>query len=123
MKNRISSLCLAMLLAVPMVATLGGCAMGNTSIAKEDSASLQQKLLVGKTTKDEVLHQFGEPAERAITNGREVWTYSMVDTQFRTYVPFAGMAAGNNGTDSTNLVITFDKAGKVASHDLVKFKG
>lgn len=38
-------LILSAILLLPMTAGLGGCAMGNAAIAKEDTASLQQKIL------------------------------------------------------------------------------
>lgn len=123
MTSRTAILVLATALFVPTMATLGGCALGNTSIAEENQSTLSQKLVPGKTTKAQVLRQFGEPTEKAIINGRETWTYRMVNTAFRTYVPFVGLAMGNNATETTDVVVTFDRAGVVARHDLLKTKG
>lgn len=123
MKNRNATLLLTALLAVPVMATLGGCAMGNTSIAKESAETLNYKLQPGKTNKAQVLAEFGEPSEKAMASGRETWRYRMVDTKFRTYVPFVGLAMGNDGTEMTDVVITFDRAGVVMRHEFIKSKG
>lgn len=116
-------LLMAGLLVLPAVTSLSGCAMGNTSIAHENEDTLSKKLVRGKTRKTEVLYQFGEPSERTYKDGREVWTYRMTDTKFRTYVPFAGIVMGNNGTMTTDLIVTFDKAGVVAGYEVAQFRG
>lgn len=122
-KNRFTTLFLAALIAVPVAATLGGCAMGNTSISKETTETLNYKLQPGKTTKAQVLQEFGEPSEKAIAGGQEIWRYRMVDTKFRTYVPFASLAMGNDGSEMTDVVITFNRAGVVQRHEFIKTKG
>ena len=109
-------------LSIPLcIATLGlsGCAMGNTSIAQEDGASLSAKIIPGKTTQSEVRQMFGVPMGTQINSDRtETWTYSMMDTKFRTYVPFAELVAGNNGTQSKELVIKFNENKIVIARDL-----
>lgn len=123
MKSRFATVFLMAALAAPVMVSMGGCAMGNTSIANESAGSLSQKLVPGKTTKAQVLHEFGEPVEKAVVAGSETWRYRMVDTKFRTYVPFVGLAMGNDGTEMTDVIVTFDRAGRVVRHDVIKTKG
>ena len=123
MKSRFANLFFAAAMAAPVVVSMGGCAMGNTSIAKESAETLNYKLQPGKTNKAQVLAEFGEPSEKAMASGRETWRYRMADTKFRTYVPFVGLAMGNDGTEMTDVVITFDRAGVVMRHEFIKSKG
>lgn len=109
-------------LSIPLcIVTLGlsGCAMGNTSIAQEDAATIASKIIPGKTTQGEVRQMYGAPMGVQMNgDGSETWTYSMVDTKFRTYVPFVGLVAGNNGTQSKDLTIKFNRDKVVISRDL-----
>ena len=123
MKSRFATLLFVGVLAAPAMVSLGGCAMGNTSIANENAGTLSQKLVPGKTTNAQVQQEFGEPYEKAIVAGVETWRYRLVDTKFRTYVPFVALAMGNEGTEMTDVVVTFDRAGRVVRHDLIKTKG
>lgn len=123
MKSRFVAAVLMTVLVAPAMVSMGGCAMGNTSIANENLNTLNRKLIPGKTTKAQVLQEFGEPSEKSFVAGRESWRYRMVDTQFRTYVPFVGLAMGDSGTVMTDVVVLFDKAGVVVRHDLTKTKG
>lgn len=123
MNSRFANVFLAAAMAAVVVTSIGGCAMGNTSIAKESAETLNYKLQPGKTNKAQVLAEFGEPSEKAMASGRETWRYRMVDTKFRTYVPFVGLAMGNDGTEMTDVVITFDRAGVVMRHEFIKSKG
>ncbi len=123
MKSRIIQSLLVAAMAIPVVGGITGCALGNTAIRGETEETLTNKLVPGKTRQVDVLNMWGEPTERSIVEGRETWTYSMADTKFRTYIPLVGVAMGNNGTYSTNLIISFDRSGKVLRHQLVQFRG
>ena len=123
MKSRIATVLLLGALAAPVMVSIGGCAMGNTSIAKENYESLGQKLVPGKTSKAQVLKEFGEPSEKAIVSGRETWRYRMVDLKFVTFLPFYGLATGSDNSEMTDVVVTFDRAGLVVRHDMIKTKG
>ena len=121
MKMRIFPLVLCAALAAPV--TIVGCAMGNTSIANEDSTSMAKKLIVGKTTRNDVQAMFGAPMEKGTQNGREFWSYRTLQTSARTFIPFVGLATGSSGTDGKDLMIYFDKSGLVTSYDLSQSKG
>ena len=121
--QRAFPLILSAILLLPMTAGLGGCAMGNAAIAKEDTASLQQKIFKGRTTKTQVQAMFGEPSERGTKNGREYWMYRLQSASAKTFIPFVNLATGDSGTEIKDLVIDFDAAGGGSNYDLVVFKG
>lgn len=98
-----------------------GCAMGNTSIAKEDSTSISSKIIPGKTTQSEVRQLYGEPMyKQTASDGTETWTYSMMDTSFKTYVPFVPLVTGSDGTEGKDLSVKFNRAKIVASVEFTK---
>ncbi|MDO8775723.1 MAG: outer membrane protein assembly factor BamE [Burkholderiaceae bacterium] len=123
MKNRIIASIVCATLVLPAALSLGGCAMGNESLAKEDATTLQQKITKGKTTKAEIQTMFGEPSEKGIRNGREYWMYRLQTASAKTFIPFAGLATGNSGTEIKDLTIDFNKAGVVVNYDLAQSKG
>jgi outer membrane protein assembly factor BamE (lipoprotein component of BamABCDE complex) len=100
------------------VAILAGCATGNTSIATESTATIQQKLINGKTTKTEVRAAFGEPSDAGINDGKEYWGYQMAQASAKTFIPFAALVTGSSGISGKYLRITFDKKGVVTSYDI-----
>lgn len=103
---------------VALSALLGGCATGNTSIANESTATLQQKIVKGKTTKADLIKTFGDPSEKGTNEGKEYWAYQMAQTNATAYIPFASAVTGNSGISGKYLRITFDKKGVVTGYDL-----
>lgn len=99
---------LALLMSVNI---LSGCAStaGVQSINNETSLSLNSKLIKGRTTKTDVLSQFGEPTSKNIDSNEEIWLYSSVNSKMSamTYIPIIGIFS--NGTDmkTKSLTITF----------------
>jgi outer membrane protein assembly factor BamE (lipoprotein component of BamABCDE complex) len=116
-----SIICIALVL--PTTFSLGGCAMGNESLAKEDANTLQQKITKGKTTKAEIQTMFGEPTEKGTKNGREYWMYRLQTASAKTFIPFVNLTGGNSGTEIKDLTIEFSKTGVVTNYDLSLFKG
>ena len=115
-RNIISTLSISLCIAA---LGLSGCAMGNTSIAQEDAATITLKIIPGKTTQEEVRQMYGTPMGVEMNgDGTETWIYSMMDTKFRTYVPFAGMVVGNDGTQSKYLTVKFNRNKVAISRDL-----
>jgi PBP1b-binding outer membrane lipoprotein LpoB len=99
---------LALLMSVNI---LSGCAStaGSQSFNNETSQSLNSKLIKGRTTKTDVLSQFGEPTSKNIDSNEEIWLYSSVNSKMSamTYIPIVGIFS--NGTDmkTKSLTITF----------------
>lgn len=123
MRNRVIASAICAALALPMAFGLGGCAMGNESLAKEDASTLQQKITKGKTTKAEIQTMFGEPVEKGTKSGREYWMYRLQTASAKTFIPFVNLTGGNSGTEIKDLTIEFSKTGVVTSYDLSSFKG
>lgn len=123
MKNTIIATIVSATLVLSTALSLGGCAMGNESLAKEDATTLQQKIIKGKTTKAEIQTMFGEPSEKGTKNGREYWMYRLQTASAKTFIPFAGLATGNSGTEIKDLTIEYNKVGVVVNYDLAQTKG
>jgi len=109
-------------IAIPLSVLLTGCAIGNSSISNESSETLQQKLVKGKTTKEQVLSQFGEPSERGTNEGVEYWAYQTATSSAVAYIPFASLVTGNSGIRGKYLRIVFNKKGLVDSYDTTETK-
>jgi outer membrane protein assembly factor BamE (lipoprotein component of BamABCDE complex) len=104
------------------LSVLAGCATGNTSLTDETPTTLQQKLVKGKTTKADVIAQFGEPSERGADSGKEYWAYQMAASSAKTFIPFASAVTGSSGIAGKYLRIYFNKKGVVDSYDLNETK-
>lgn len=103
MKNFIS-----IILTASALFGISACTMGNTSIANEDNSTLQKTVVVGKTTQSEIFQLFGEPSIKSLaSDGTETWHYTMADTKWSTYVPFADIIAGGSSVESKDLTIKF----------------
>ncbi len=106
------------LLSVAMGLTLGSCASSNQPLTQQNSqltqGNVQMNLEVGKTTKAEVLENFGAPNITTRDGaGREVWTYqraaqvaqSSSKTGFWTII-LAGQSSSATGFESSSRMIT-----------------
>lgn len=98
--------------ALLIIIVLSGCAStaGNQSIKNETQQSIASKILKGRTTKQDILQQFGEPTRKTtIGTDEDMWSYSIMnsDMSAMSYIPIVGLFS--NGTDmkSKNLTITF----------------
>lgn len=92
--------------------TFVGCASsGNEVLRKESEASINQKIVEGKTTKQEVKAIFGSPLKTSFTDGGlEVWNYefSNVSADAISYVPIVSMFGGSSSGKKKELVLLFD---------------
>lgn len=59
--------------AALVVALISGCALGQYG-QQYDEAYIQH-IRKGKTTKENILSNLGEPGRRGVVNGAEVWSY------------------------------------------------
>ncbi|RQS65139.1 outer membrane protein assembly factor BamE [Burkholderia sp. Bp8963] len=110
MKNTLATL--AIVLAV---GALVGCAStGNTQLKETTRESLDQKLVQGKTTKQEVRDAFGDPSAVGYTDGgREVWTYVYAHSTptVASYVPIVSLFSHGADVNKKQLVLMFDTDG------------
>lgn len=91
---------------------LSACASGgNESIKNETSASVDQKIRDGVTTKEQVRQLFGDPAQSSFTDsGHEQWQYAFDNSKSdaANFIPVYGdLHQGQHGT-SKQLTIIFN---------------
>lgn len=91
---------------------LSGCAStaGNQSIKNETQQSIASKIFKGRTTKQDIQKQFGEPTRKTtVDTNEEMWFYSIMNSNMSvmSYIPIAGIFS--NGTDikTKALTVTF----------------
>jgi len=91
---------------------LSGCSStaGNQSIKNETQQSIASKIFKGRTTKQDILQQFGEPTRKTtIDTNEDMWFYSIMNSNISatSYIPIVGLFS--NGTDmkSKALTVTF----------------
>lgn len=98
--------------ACSMLAT--GCAsVGNESLRKESEASVAQKIVQGKTTKNEIRGMFGSPTKTTFTDGGlEIWNYdfSNVSADAISYVPIVNLFGASASGKKKELVVMYDQA-------------
>lgn len=116
---------LAVFLIMAIGLSLGGCATTSQPVTQRNSqltqGNVQMNLVVGKTTKAEVLESFGAPnITTRDGSGREVWTYqraaqasqSSSQSGYWTII-FGGQSSNTSGFESSSqmitLIIKFDK--------------
>ena len=110
------------MIAVASVALLASCAStGNASIKQETEQSIQNKIIEGKTTKQEIRKMYGAPVSTTFTDGgNEIYKYTFSKTQAKAsnFIPIVGIfASGATGTEK-NLTVMFDKSGIVSRYSL-----
>ena len=91
---------------------LSGCAStaGNRSIKNETQQSIASKIMKGRTTKQDILQQYGEPTRKTtVDTNEDMWFYSIMNSNMSamSYIPIVGLFS--NGTDmkSKALTVTF----------------
>ncbi len=106
---------------------VAGCASsGNEQIRSESQATVDQKLVKGKTTKAEVAAIFGSADETGfMENGSEVWRYRHVVATAKAvnFIPFINMFAAGADQQKKELVILFDKNGVVSNYTFSATQG
>ena len=97
--------------------SLFGCAsVGNETLRTESEASVQKKMVEGKTTKSEVRAMFCSPLKTSFTDGGlEIWTYefSKVSADAVSYIPIVNLFGATSSGTKKELVVLIDKTGIV----------
>ncbi|WP_337029424.1 hypothetical protein [Pantoea agglomerans] len=101
------------------IIVLSGCAStaGNQSIKNETQQSIASKIIKGRTTKQDISREFGDPTRKTtVDTNQDMWFYSIMNSNMSamSYIPIVGIFS--NGTDmkSKALTITF-QGDKVAN--------
>ena len=105
-----------------------GCAVktGNEALGEMEKSQLEQQIIKGKSTKQDVKKLLGDPDKTDFDNNSlEKWTYAHTrkDMKAVNYVPVANwFVAGTNDT-TKSLVIVFDDSGVVKNYITSDAKG
>ena len=102
-----------LLLASAAALALAGCASsGNRVLKDETQASVQQKIVEGTSTKDDVKADFGAPMSISFTDGgAEIWQYDFEKVRYDaiSYIPIVGALARSATGTRKELAIMFDR--------------
>jgi len=102
--------------------TLSGCAsVGNETLRKESEASVNQKIIQGKTSKDEVRAMFGSPNKTSFTDGGlEIWNYEFnnVSADAINFVPIVNLFGTSASGKRKELVVMFDQDNRVKRYSM-----
>lgn len=110
------------LLLVISVVTLCSCmSAGNEKLRHETGATIQQKIVEGKTTKAEVKQKFGDPLTTSFTDGGlEIWNYELqkISADAISFVPIVNLFGGSSSGVKKQLVFLFDDNGVVKKYSM-----
>lgn len=115
-------------LLVASLVLSSGCAVktGNETLGEMEKSQLEQQIIKGKSTKQEVKSLLGDPDKTDFDNNSlEKWTYAHTrkDMKAVNYIPVANwFVAGTNDT-TKSLVIVFDDSGVVKNYIVSDAKG
>ncbi|HHH0500169.1 TPA: hypothetical protein ACPZNZ_001697 [Yersinia enterocolitica] len=104
------------LLTISILSISACSSSGNQSLKSETQATLQTKLIKNKTTKSDVIKEFGQPSSTTTSGqGEDIYLYDMNNAKMSVVnvIPIIGMLAGNTKTESRTLSIAFNKNGTV----------
>lgn len=98
--------------ALLILIVLSGCAStaGNQSIKNETQQSIASKIFKGRTTKENIQKQFGEPTRKTVVDTNEdMWFYSIMNSNMSamSYIPIVGLFSNETDMKSKSLTITF----------------
>lgn len=101
---------------------LVGCSsVGNEAIKEENHQTLEQKLVKGVTTKDEVRAAFGDPLDATFhDSGNEMWKYVFTKQSCNAscYFIYTAWAYSSSSGIQKTLTVLFDDTGKVKNYIL-----
>ena len=94
---------------------------GNEKLRHETGATIQQKIVEGKTTKAEVKQKFGDPLTTSFTDGGlEIWNYELqkISADAISFVPIVNLFGGSSSGVKKQLVFLFDDNGVVKKYSM-----
>lgn len=114
--NNYMRVVLASLVAAALVT---GCvSTGNVAMKEQSQHSIEQAIIKGKTTKQDITSTFGSADNVSFTDsGNEIWTYrhSKSKPMARNFIPYNFFSLGEN-IQTKELVILFDSRGVVSNY-------
>lgn len=110
------------LVLVAMVAVAGCYSDGQVKITREDYRAM---VVVGKTTKGDLLKLLGKPMGIEVGSEPERWTYTYEQgrSKIESYIPILGWFYASYNTLTDSLTVAFDGAGVVKSSSYGRLAG
>ncbi|MBB5413487.1 outer membrane protein assembly factor BamE (lipoprotein component of BamABCDE complex) [Paraburkholderia sp. HC6.4b] len=116
----------SVVVAAVAIAVLAGCASQGVQQLKEENAStVGEKIIKGKSTRDDVRKAFGDPTETSFTDsGNELWRYkySHSTSKAQNFIPVINLFASGADVDKKELVVFFDDNGIVKNYSMQSSK-
>ena len=110
------------LISAMLALVVAGCSsVGNEAIKEENHATLEQKLVKGVTTRDDVRKIFGDPLDATFhESGNEMWKYefSKQSCNASCYFIYTAWAYSSSSGTKKTLTVLFDDAGTVKNYIL-----
>jgi hypothetical protein len=108
------------LLGIVLALAVAGCASsGNEVLKAQDAATINQAIIDGQTTREEVQKTYGQPSRVSFLNEKnEMWTYTWAhaSAQGQNFIPIVGAFARAYDVRSKELVIVFNEKNVVVRH-------
>ena len=106
---------------------VGACASsGNDVLRTQDAAAVDQNIIDGRTTRNEVQAKYGTPASVSFANAQnEIWVYRWrrMTSHPENFIPYVGILVASNDVQSKELVILFNEQNVVARHSMRETSG
>lgn len=111
-----------LLLSIVLAVFLVGCSsVGNEQIKTESQETIEDKLISGVTTKQQVKELFGDPMDATFhPDGSEMWKYVFTKTScnFSCYFIYTAWAYRSSSGTAKTLTILFNDNDTVRKHTL-----
>jgi len=111
-------------LALLALGLTGRTSGGNQVLKTQDKALVDQFVVDGKTTREQVLKIYGQPSQTsfAANSDKEVWTYrySHGTPGAQNFIPVVGLMAGSAEVKRKVLTILFGDDGVVIKHSMLE---
>lgn len=104
-----------MFVVLAVILALSGCAATGVQVKPEQLTSFQ----TGITTEAEVVQVLGKPQTlMSSSDGTRILAYAFLQYQIKgaSFIPIVGLFAGGSDMKTSSTVFTFDKAGKMLTH-------
>lgn len=114
------------IICLAILAVLSACTtVGDIKIEKQTKSSVSKQITEGKTTKAQIITEFGDTGSVSFTEaGNEVWTYkfSRVVPDFTNFIPFVRWFFRGADVTTKEIVVIFNQAGVVSKYAMNETK-
>jgi len=106
--------------ALIVTASIVGCAStGNGAVKTLTQKNAAQSIVIGKSTKADIIRTFGAASISTFPNGYEIWLYQVGYSKTIDSIPYMNLLV-SSADNRKELSILFDKAGVVKKYQLME---